>query len=299
MQLYKSKEIVNKLTEQLKKEFQLISAELNRAPRLAIIQIGDNEASNKYIKHKIMKANELGVEVKLHKFTEDIENKALLKEIDEINEYSDGIIVQLPIPEHLHTKVILDSVRLEKDVDGLSSKNEFNFYNDKDMEKYFHFIPATALAVQEIVNHYKIDLKDKKVAVVGRSNLVGKPIAHILKRIGGKSINIATYNKKSTIKGIENADIVVAGAGVPGLIKKENLKKGAIVIDVGTTYVCLENGKEKLVGDVDLTDLEDHIVGITPVPGGVGPLTVMSIFINLAIAIQHQQDSAYKAKQRE
>ncbi|MEA4115208.1 bifunctional 5,10-methylenetetrahydrofolate dehydrogenase/5,10-methenyltetrahydrofolate cyclohydrolase [Mycoplasma sp. 744] len=290
MQLYKSKEITDKLTEELKKEFIFLNELLGRKAILAIIQIGDNDASNKYIQYKIQKAQELNVEAKLYKFEENINQKILLKKIDSINESADGIIVQLPVPETIHSKVILDSVRYDKDIDGLSSKNEFSFYNEKDMLNYFHFVPATALAVKELVEFYNIDLNNKKIGIVGRSALVGKPIAHLLKKMASKNSIFSTYNKKSTIKGLETNDIVVSGAGVPGLVKKNNLKEDAIVIDVGTTYVQQENGNLKLVGDVDTTNLENYISGLAPVPGGIGPLTVVCLFKNLALAVRHHLD---------
>ncbi|VEU77073.1 bifunctional 5,10-methylenetetrahydrofolate dehydrogenase/5,10-methenyltetrahydrofolate cyclohydrolase [Mycoplasmopsis columbina] len=284
MVLYESKEIVRKITKELVEQFKVLTNELKRAPRLAIIQIGDHEASNKYIKYKLKKAIELGVEATHHKFPVDIRQKELLKKIDEINDIADGIIVQLPLPGDFATQVILDSVRLEKDIDGLSSKNEFNFYNDKDKSKFFHFTPATALAVKELIDYFQIPIKDKKVGVIGRSHLVGKPIAHLIKQMGGQ---VSTYSKKSTIKGVENADVIITGAGDPLMLKKQNLKEGSIVIDVGATYIE-KDGKKILVGDLDTTNLDGHVQGFSPVPGGVGPLTVVSLFTNLVAAIKNQ-----------
>ncbi|KKB26734.1 Methylenetetrahydrofolate dehydrogenase (NADP) / Methenyltetrahydrofolate cyclohydrolase [Mycoplasmopsis meleagridis] len=287
MEIYYSKEIVNKLTKELKDEFAYLTEQLKRKPILAIIQVGDNNSSNKYIFYKQKKATKLGVETIVYKFPSDVNQNKLLKEIDKINDNADGVIVQLPLPENLHSKVILDSVRQEKDIDGLSSKNEFSFYNEKDMVQYFHFVPATALAVNEIIDYYNIDLDYKKIGVVGRSALVGKPIAHLLKKRAAKTSTFSTYNKRSTIRGIESNDIVVSGAGAPGLLHKNNLKKDAIVIDVGTTYIEDENGNLKLVGDVNTEGLENHISGLSPVPGGVGPLTVVCLFKNLALAVRH------------
>ncbi|VEU78237.1 bifunctional 5,10-methylenetetrahydrofolate dehydrogenase/5,10-methenyltetrahydrofolate cyclohydrolase [Mycoplasmopsis columbinasalis] len=282
MQIYKSKEIVEKITNELREQFTVLAHDLGRKPRLAIIQVGEHEASAKYIQKKMQKATEVNVEAKLYHFPVEITKRDLLKAIDEINEEADGIIVQLPLPTSLPSQIILDSVRIEKDIDGLSNRNEFNFYNDKT--KYFHSTPATALAVKELVNYYNIDVKGKRVGVIGRSHLVGKPIAHIMKQMGAI---VSTYSKKSTIKGIEVCDVIVTGAGDPLMLKREHIKEGAIIIDVGATYIE-QDGKKVLFGDLDTTDLEGWVQGYSPAPGGVGPLTVVSLFKNLVEAIKHK-----------
>ncbi|VEU72690.1 bifunctional protein FolD [Mycoplasmopsis gallopavonis] len=179
----------------------------------------------------------------------------------------------MPLPTHIPKQVILDAVPYNKDVDGLSTKNEFKLYNDNG-EK--HFVPATARAVLELMDHYNIEVKDKRVAVVGRSHLVGKPLAHIIKR---KDATVATYDENTGIKGIENADIVIVAIGVAKYVKAENLKEGAIVIDVGTNLD--DKVTDELCGDVDFDDVKDKVSAITPVPGGVGPMTVVCLLKNL------------------
>ncbi|TNK94503.1 bifunctional 5,10-methylene-tetrahydrofolate dehydrogenase/5,10-methylene-tetrahydrofolate cyclohydrolase, partial [Mycoplasmopsis pullorum] len=241
---------------------------LPRSIRLAIVQVGDNPASNKYIAQKIKKAEYLGVEVKLYKYKESITQDQLLKKMDNINDYSDGVIVQLPLPKHIPSQVIMDAIPYEKDIDGLSNRNEFTLYNSSKTDDKF-FVPATARAVLELMDHYKIDVKDKRVAVIGRSYLVGKPVAHIIKR---KGANVATYDENTGIKGVENADILIVAAGEAKLVRSKNVKEGAIVIDVGTNLD--ENLPDVISGDVDFEDVKDKVAAITPVPGGVGPMTV-------------------------
>ncbi|MFV8468207.1 bifunctional 5,10-methylenetetrahydrofolate dehydrogenase/5,10-methenyltetrahydrofolate cyclohydrolase [Mycoplasma sp. B6188] len=276
MQILSGKELAKSELAKLKQE--LIDLELPRALTMAIIQVGDNEASNKYIKHKLKVAEDLGIEATLYKFPEDISQDRLLKKMDRINEKHDGIIVQLPLPKHLPTQVILDAVPYDKDIDGLTSKNEFRLYNDQP-EK--HFVPATARGVLELMEYYKIDVEDKKVCVVGRSHVVGKPLAHIIKRMGA---TVATYNEETGIKGIESGDIVIVAIGVAKYIKAKNLKEGAIVIDVGTNLD--DKLTSELCGDVDFEDVKDKVAAITPVPGGVGPMTVVSLMKNLVDIIR-------------
>ncbi|VEU70143.1 bifunctional 5,10-methylenetetrahydrofolate dehydrogenase/5,10-methenyltetrahydrofolate cyclohydrolase [Mycoplasmopsis glycophila] len=271
MQILSGKELAREELQKLKQD--LIDLQLPRKPRLAIVQVGDNPASNKYVEQKRKKCEEVGIEVLIHKFNENISQDRLLKKMDVINEYADGIIIQLPLPTHIPKQVILDAVPYDKDVDGLSTKNEFKLYNDTGQK---HFVPATARAVLELMEHYKIDVQDKKVCVVGRSHLVGKPLAHIIKRMGA---NVATYDENTGIKGIENADILIVAIGVARYIKGENIKDGAVVIDVGTNL----DGEltKELYGDVDYETAKEKASAMTPVPGGVGPMTVVCLLKNL------------------
>ncbi|SYV97477.1 Bifunctional protein FolD [Mycoplasmopsis edwardii] len=277
MKILSGKELAQFETEKLKKELQEMN--LVRKPILSIIQVGDNPASNKYINAKLRKCEEVGIEGRLHKFKETITQNALLKKLDIINDESDGIIVQLPLPDHIPTQVILDAVPFEKDLDGLTTRNEFKLYNDSDQR---FFVPATARAVLEIMDHYKINYKkDVKVCVVGRSHVVGKPLAHIIKKEGA---DVATFNEKTGLKGVESGDVVIVAIGVANHIKAENIKEGAVVIDVGTNL----DGEltKELYGDVDFESVKEKASAITPVPGGVGPMTVICLLKNLVDAIK-------------
>lgn len=277
MKILSGKELAKIETEKIKQEL----ANLNyiRKPILSIVQVGDNEASNKYIKAKLKKCEEVGVEGRLYKFDEKITQNSLLKKLDSINIESDGVIVQLPLPKHIPTQVILDSIPFEKDVDGLSTRNEFRLYNKK-FEKAF--IPATARAVLELMDYYQINYtKDVKVCVVGRSHVVGKPLAHLIKKYGA---DVATFNENTGVKGVESGDIVIVAIGVANYIKAENIKEGAIVIDIGINLD--DKLTEKLHGDVDFESVKDKVSAITPVPGGVGPMTVVCLLKNLIDAIK-------------
>lgn len=273
MKILSGREKAEQDLKQLKKELDELN--LNRPIKLAIIQVGDKMESNRYVEQKLKKAKEIGIEAKCFKFDENITQKRLLLAMDEINENWDGILIQLPLPKHLPKEVILDAVPYEKDIDGLSHRNEFILYNEKNSDDKF-FVPAAARAVLELIEYHEINYKKKKVAVVGRSHLVGKPVAHILKRRGA---SVSTFDENTPIKLVASADIVIVAIGVPKYIKAENIKQGAIIIDVGTNYD--QNDPSVIFGDVDHESVKTKASAITPVPGGVGPLTVVCLLKNL------------------
>ena len=249
---------------------------LKQKPVCVIIQVGDLFESNKYIANKIKKAQELGIEISLQKF-----NDPQISQIDLINYIQDlinshsfkshlGIIMQLPLPIDFDKQLILDTIDPSCDIDGLSTTNMKNFYQD---QKPF-MIPATAKAILTLLNAYQIELNNKKMMVIGESNLVGKPTKHLLKKY---SNDVSSRNIDTGIKGSEYADFLVVAAGSAKLIKAENVKDQAVVVDVGIN--TLDN--KKVVGDVDFEDVKDKVLAISPTPGGVGPLTVISLFENL------------------
>ncbi|MBU4689778.1 bifunctional 5,10-methylenetetrahydrofolate dehydrogenase/5,10-methenyltetrahydrofolate cyclohydrolase [Mycoplasma zalophidermidis] len=285
MKILDGKIVAEQRAAELKNEFEKITKQIQRKPILAIIQVGENPSSDKYIEKKIAKAQELGVDARVYRFPDKIRYKSLLKKLDDINDEADGVIVQLPLPESLstYTQPILDAVRWEKDVDGLSTRNTFNFYNKTDD---FSFTPATAQAIMTLIDYYNIEVSDKRVAVIGRSNLVGKPTAALFKN---RNAAVSTHNRESGIKGVENADILVVATGVPNLICKKHIKEGAVVIDVGTTWIEKDN-KRVLCGDVNQEGLAEHISALAPTPGGVGPLTVICLFQNLLNALKNNHN---------
>ena len=249
---------------------------LKQKPVCVIIQVGDLFESNKYIANKIKKAQELGIEISLEKFNDlQISQTDLINYIENlINSHPFkshlGIIVQLPLPIDFDKQLILDTIDPTCDIDGLSTTNMNNFYQD---QKSF-MIPATAKAILTLLNAYQIELNNKKMMVIGESNLVGKPTKHLLKKY---SNNVSSRNIDTGIKGSEYADFLVVAAGSAKLIKAENVKDQAVVVDVGIN--TLDN--KKVVGDVDFEDVKDKVLAISPTPGGVGPLTVISLFENL------------------
>ncbi len=262
-------EIKQKLMEQI--------AKLRKEISLAIIQVGDRPDSNIYIRNKQKFGEEVGVKVILKKFGEDISEKELIAHIEELNKDKEvnGIIVQLPLPESLDAAKIILSIKKEKDADGLRQTKEIS----GEVMNGPLVTPATARAVMSLLDYYGLALKGKKAVVIGRSRLAGAPIAEALEQ-RGITVNICHRETLNTALICNAADILVSAAGRPGLVTRDFVKEGQVVIDVGINRV---EGKEKpkLVGDVAFEEVEPVVGAISPVPGGVGPLTVVCLFQNL------------------
>lgn len=244
--------------------------------KLAIVNVGDNKSSSVYIARKIAFGEKIGIRTEVFDFSARASAGEIKKKISEINKDSRfaGIIVQLPLPEHLSEKEIIDAVAPEKDVDGLTSANQKALVEGRTA-----FVPATARGVFELLSFYKIPVSGKKCAVVGQSDLAGKPIAWLLRRRGGE---VEVFDEKHPIGegALADKDIVVSAVGKPHLIRGGHIKKGATVIDVGINFLG-GNGKQKMVGDADFEEIRKTAGAITPVPGGVGPMTVLALFENL------------------
>lgn len=245
----------------------------DKKPIFSIVQVGNLFSSNKYIGNKINKAQELGIIARLIKVPNSIEQNELISLIKKEAKISNGLIVQLPLPEKLDKDIILNAVPLDKDIDGLSNENSKLLYSGKKCIK-----PATARGIIDLIKKYEFDIENKNIGIIGESNLVGKPLKELFKREGAKSI--VSYNIKTGIKGSENADILVVAAGSSNLVKKENVKNNSIVIDVGINSIG-EKDKIQITGDVDFENVKNKVIAISPVPGGVGPMTVISLFKNL------------------
>lgn len=246
---------------------------LDRKPVLAVILVGDNPASLIYVNHKKKYAEGIGVQVDIYHLSPVMTQDALIAFIQELNHNKniDGILVQLPLPIHFDEKVVLESIDPEKDVDGLHLINLGKlFIGQPDL------LPCTPLACMTLIESVTRKLEGKNVVVVGRSRLVGKPLAQMLLNVDC-TVTQAHSKTKNLAQVCKTADILVAATGKPNLIKKSFVKKGAILIDVGITR--LENNK--IVGDIAFDEMIGHAKAITPVPGGVGPMTVTMIFINL------------------
>lgn len=249
----------------LKKEIESFQS----VPTLAIIQVGELEESNKYIQAKKNFAEKIGAGVELVKFDVAVTKGTLTQEIDKLNKDKNihGIILQLPIPKHLNAYEIIDLIDPNKDVDGLTSNTKFT--------------PATARGVLTLADYYQIEIADKKVVVMGRSRLVGQPIAKLFSARGGEVtvVHSQIENPKEITK---TADILIVAIGQAQLIDELYVKNGVVVIDVGITVK-----DQTLFGDVNFEKVKDIVSAITPVPGGVGPLTVASLFENLVEAYQN------------
>lgn len=246
--------------------------EIERPLGLTVIQVGDNASSNIYIKQKRKMAEFLEFNFNHIKLEDDVTLEEILKIIDELNndEEVDGILVQMPVSEHLDSKVIQNAINPLKDVDGLTDINMGKLVHKKEC-----LVPCTALGIMELLNYYNIPVISKNVVVVGRSDLVGRPVAELL--INASATVTLCHSKTKDLASItRGADILIVAVGKSRLITKDMVKDGAVVIDVGINK--LEDGS--LCGDVDFENVKDKCSYITPVPGGVGQMTVLELGFN-------------------
>lgn len=241
-------------------------------PSLAVIQIGNDEASNIYIKNKEKVCQEVGIYFRHFKFECDTPELTIINKIKELNndEYINGIIVQLPIPEKYNEKRIINSIINSKDVDGLTDINTGRLVNGKKT-----LIPCTPLGIVTLLKKYEIELASKDVVIIGRSKLVGKPLLSLL-LAEDATVTICHSKTKDLASKTQNADVIIVAAGQPNLLTGDMVKKGAVVIDVGINRV-----DDKIVGDVKFSEVSKKASYITPVPGGVGPMTVVSLLTNV------------------
>ncbi len=284
------KQIAQNLRNSLKKEINILKEKYNSVPGLAVVQIGNVAASSVYVKAKTKSAQEVGIEVIDHHLEESTTQESLLKLIDKLNhqENVNGILVQLPLPQQIHEQTILDSIHPNKDADGFHPLNvgklSISTHNDENL-----LIPCTPYGCLIMLKELGIQLEGKNAVVIGRSNIVGKPMAQLLIK-ESCTVTVAHSKTKNLENVCKNADILIAAVGRPKMIKGGWIKTGAIVIDVGINRIEVEiNGeiKNKLVGDVDYQEAEKNASAITPVPGGVGPMTIACLLRNTLIAFKN------------
>ena len=248
----------------------------------AVIQIGNNEASNVYIKQKKKMCDFLNINFNHYKFDENIDENEIIALINRLNNDSTtGILVQLPIPDKFNTEKILNTIDYKKDVDGLTKKNMANLIlNEKGI------IPCTPKGILTLLNKYNIKIEGANVVIIGRSNLVGKPLFNLLLN-NNASVSICHTKTKNIRDYTLNADIIIAAAGCPFLLTDDMVKEGCIVIDVGITRIG-----DHLYGDVDFDNVKKKASFISPVPGGVGPMTIASLASNIldAYYLQHNDN---------
>ncbi|MFZ2038967.1 MAG: bifunctional 5,10-methylenetetrahydrofolate dehydrogenase/5,10-methenyltetrahydrofolate cyclohydrolase [Minisyncoccia bacterium] len=275
LKILDGKVVRNKIMADLKKKI----SDFNLSPNLAIIKIGDNPDSDIYVKMKIDFAKKIGAKAQVVSFSEKkVTQEMLLAEIEKLNNDKkvNGIIVQSPLPSPLNWAEAVEKVVPEKDVDGLCSANVKKLLdNDKTA-----LIPATARGILSLLNYYKIPIKDKKVVVMGRSALVGKPVATLMTNNGAK-VTVCHSQTIDPDKITREADILIVAIGKSELIGAEYVKSGQVVIDVGISTIINSDGTRKVHGDVDFDSVKNIVSAISPVPGGVGPMTVASLFENL------------------
>ena len=286
------KQIAATIRGELREQVQALLASGQRAPKLAVVIVGHNPASETYVNNKIKACAEVGIEAEKIAYEEYITEQALLTEVRRLNsdETIDGFIVQLPLPAHIRESSVLSAIDYRKDVDGLTPQSMGRVIQGLDA-----FISATPKGIRELLARYQIQTEGKHVVVIGRSNIVGKPMAMLLMQrpylslpnMSASSLGDATvtvcHSKTRDLKSIcLTADIIIVAAGSPKLLTADMVKEGATVIDVGINRVDDPTTPKgyRLVGDVDFEHVAPKAAYITPVPGGVGPMTIVSLLQN-------------------
>ena len=264
----------------------------NKAPTLAVVLVGEDPASQVYVKTKTKMAKEIGMNVEDHFFEKTVSETDLLDLIHKLNTNKDvnGILVQLPLPDHIDSRVIIDAIDPAKDADGFHAINVGRNSIGGDLLKKT-FTPCTPLGCYLMLKRHISDLKGMHAVIIGRSNIVGKPMAQLLLE-ESCTVSIVHSKTKNIEEMTRQGDIVVAAVGRPLMVKKDWIKPGAVVIDVGINRIDdPETGKTKLVGDVDYDGVAEVASAITPVPGGVGPMTIACLLKNTVDAALRQQGS--------
>jgi methylenetetrahydrofolate dehydrogenase (NADP+)/methenyltetrahydrofolate cyclohydrolase len=282
MRLIDGKAVAEEIKNTLKQEVIEYQKLTGRVPHLAAVLVGDNPASKAYVGNKVKSCQQVGFKSTLVKLNEDISEDQLLDEIRKLNEDPDidGFIVQLPLPKHIDEVKVTLAIDFKKDVDGF---HPINF--GRMAQGLPCYLPATPYGITLLLDRYNIETAGKHVVVVGRSNIVGTPISILLSRkskIGDATVTLTHSKTKNLSAIVSKADIVIAAIGIPNFISDDMVKDGVVVIDVGINRVEDESTEKgsKLVGDVDFSRVKSKCSFITPVPGGVGPMTVMGLLLN-------------------
>ena len=259
------------LREEIKKEISGIKEKINKSPRLSVILIGDFEPSKIYVKNKEKYSAEVGINSEVIKYSKEVEESEILKKIEELNNNKNvsGILVQLPLPAHINKEKIINTIKPSKDVDGFHPLNVGNLSLG-----YKAIVPCTPLGCLLLIKKVEKNLTGKHAVIIGRSNLNGKPMAQLLLK-EDCTVSIVHSKTKDLKSECQKADILVAAVGVANLVKSDWVKKDSIIIDVGINKV-----EDKIVGDVDFEQVKDKVKAITPVPGGVGPMTIACLLKN-------------------
>lgn len=296
------KQIAQTIRAELREEVQALKAQGLRAPKLAVVIVGHNPASETYVANKIKACAEVGIEAERVALEADITEQELLAEVNRLNQDAsvDGFIVQLPLPDHITETTILSAIDYRKDVDGLTPENV-----GRTVQGLPSLVSATPRGIRELLARYNIQTEGKHVVVIGRSNIVGKPIAMLLMQrpylslpgMSAASLGDATvtvcHSKTRDLKSIcLTADIIIVAAGSPKLLTADMVQEGTVVIDVGINRIddpAAPRGY-RLVGDVDFENVAPKAAYITPVPGGVGPMTIVSLLQNTLQAALNSYD---------
>ena len=272
MKIIDGKGFSKKVQQQVKEEHENLKNKTGKTAGLAVIIVGENPASQVYVRNKTRACENVGFYSETIELPASISEDELVEEVKKLNENDkiNGILVQLPLPNHIDEMKIINTISPEKDVDGFHALNVGKMVlGDKT-----GFLPCTPYGIMQLLEEYKIDVVGKDVVIVGRSNIVGKPMALMLIEKGA-TVKVCNSKTKDLSGKMQRADIIIAAAGVPKLVKAKDVKNGAVVIDVGINRV-----DGKLCGDVDYDEVIEKVSLITPVPGGVGPMTIASLIKN-------------------
>jgi methylenetetrahydrofolate dehydrogenase (NADP+)/methenyltetrahydrofolate cyclohydrolase len=282
MQILDGKKVSQAVKDQLKIDVAQLFTEGKKIPHLAAILVGNDGASETYVASKVRSCEEVGFKSTLIRFEADISEHLLLEKIQELNHDPDvdGILVQLPLPKHISDDKVINTIDPDKDVDGFHPVSV-----GKMVQGLPTFIPATPHGIMLMLEHYKINTAGMHAVVIGRSNIVGRPMSILLsenKNPGNCTVTLCHSKTKNIAELCRNADIIVAALGKPGFVTEDWVKEGAIVIDVGITRVADATKKSgfRLRGDVDYDNVAPKCSWITPVPGGVGPMTIAALLNN-------------------
>jgi methylenetetrahydrofolate dehydrogenase (NADP+) / methenyltetrahydrofolate cyclohydrolase len=278
------KKIASEIKHEIAEEVAKLRIEGKKIPHLAAILVGNNGSSETYVANKITDCEEVGFKSSLIRFGNDVTEAGLLNKIHELNNDSDvdGFIVQLPLPAHISENKVIEAIDPKKDADGFHPENL-----GRMMIGLPGYLPATPYGIIELIKRYRIDTVGKYCVVIGRSNIVGRPVSILLSQKGMDASVTVVHSRTRNIKDIvKQADIIIAAIGSPAFVTADMVKIGAVVIDVGTTRIKSSETKSgfKLIGDVDFKNVAPKCSYITPVPGGVGPMTRVSLLRNTLIA---------------
>ena len=271
-------------SEKLRKKIKIIvddlKKEFNITPGLAVVLVGEDPASKIYVKNKGKQTIEVGMSSYEYRLKEDISEEKLLEKISELNENPKihGILCQLPLPKHINSNKVINAIRPEKDVDGFHISNVGLISTGQSA-----MIPCTPLGCILLLKDLYNDLSGKNAIVIGRSNIVGKPMANLLLK-ENCTVTIAHSKTKNIEELCKKADIIVAAVGKPNFVKKEWVNQNSTIIDVGINRIDSKEGSSKIVGDVDYEKIKNNVSAITPVPGGVGPMTIACLLSNTITA---------------
>lgn len=274
------KKVASEIKLEIAGEVAKLKIEGKKIPHLAAILVGNNGSSETYVANKVRDCEEVGFKSTLLRFENDVTEAILLGKIMELNcdNDIDGFIVQLPLPEHISESKVIEAIDPAKDADGFHPVNLGRMLIGLPC-----YLPATPFGIIELIKRYKIETSGKSCVVIGRSNIVGRPLSVLLSQKGmDATVTVVHSRTKNIIEIVRHADIIIAAIGSPAFVTKEMVKEGAVIIDVGTTRVSSNETKSgfKLIGDVDFENVAPKCSFITPVPGGVGPMTRVSLLRN-------------------